>query len=111
MEVKAVVNHGDWEVAVFENNKRANLIIYNVSEQIATDAMSQGVDCVDSLMDTAEHDFITWSDYQKSKKTDPAMPIRDTAGSCRFVQVRALITYAACFRKLNSIPVVFNPSD
>lgn len=69
LSVTAEFDGGEWKVRVLENGKPANRIVYSVSGLTELDArMSQGIDCVGSLIEIAEKDFVSWSEWLKREQ-------------------------------------------
>jgi len=69
LNVTATFDSGEWRVRVLENGNPANQIVYSVSGLTEFDArMSLGVDCVSSLIEIAEKDFVVWSDWLKREQ-------------------------------------------
>ena len=69
LSVAAEFDGEQWRVRVFENGKPATQVVYSVSGLTEIDArMSQGIDCVGSLIEIAEKDFVVWSDWLKREQ-------------------------------------------
>lgn len=66
LEVRAARIDDQIVVRVFENGSPVNSINYSVSLETAVDALPW--DLVADLMDTAEGDFIRWSEWLKEEK-------------------------------------------
>jgi len=66
LEVRAASSNGDWSICVFEHGSLATWAVYTVADEIASDASGRGLDVVGDLMNTAEGDFIKWSDFLKN---------------------------------------------
>ena len=66
LEVRAARIDDQIVVRVFENGSPVNSINYSVSLETAVDALPWGL--VADLMDTAEGDFIRWSEWLKEEK-------------------------------------------
>ena len=65
LEVRAVLSEEEWSVRVFENDNQTSLAVYSSTTEIVRDANLQGLDIVECLMETAQQDFIRWSDEMK----------------------------------------------
>ena len=66
LEVRAISNGHRCEVGVFEGEVPANGSKYEVTHEVAIDAMPW--DLVAELMDTAQGDFVRWSDWRKEEE-------------------------------------------
>ena len=66
LEVRAMSNGLRCEVRVFEGKVPANGIKYEVTHEVAIDAVPW--DLVAELMNTAQGDFVRWSDWLKEEK-------------------------------------------